>query len=170
MMFMFDGDAFSAATMAATLKHTKGSQIERYSAVGGTAAMVLCITDAASEPGLVPVEILFTGGDVGLAAGSYLFKVGIWTPDADREDFLAWYRGEHLPMLLECATWRGCRFFEAPTREGHQFYALHQLADPAALDSEARKRSRATPWFMRLKRHDWFDEKFTRQLYQGLEG
>lgn len=170
MMFMFDGDAYSAATMAATLKRGKTARVERYGAVGGTAALLLGEADAANEPGLVMIETLFAGGDVGVAAGAFLFKVGVWTPEADREDFLAWYRGEHLPMLLECPTWRGCRFVEAPAREGHQYFALHQLADPSALDSEARKRSRATPWFIRLKRHSWFDEAFTRQLYRSMEG
>jgi hypothetical protein len=38
-------------------------------------------------------------------------------------EFLDWYRNEHLPILLECPTWNGCRFVESPVLEGHQFYA-----------------------------------------------
>jgi hypothetical protein len=46
--------------------------------------------------------------------------------------------------------------------------ALHQLADRAALSSPERSRSRATPWFLRLARHDWFDGPFTRTLYRRV--
>lgn len=115
-----------------------------------------------------PVQPLFAGGRVGDAGGPWLFRVGLWTPHEQREEFLAWYEQEHLPMLLECASWDGCRFIEAPDAEGCQFFALHQLADRAALDSAERARSRSTPWFRKLKHYDWFDEPFTRTLYRRV--
>ena len=34
---------------------------------------------------------------------------------------------------------------------------------------KARARSRATPWFRRLKRFEWFDEPFIRILYRRVE-
>ncbi len=71
---------------------------------------------------------------------------------------------EHLPILLECPVWDGCRFVEQKIDKGCQFYAMHQLADKAALDSAERKRSRSTPWFKRLSVHPWFDGAFTRTL------
>jgi hypothetical protein len=113
-----------------------------------------------------PARLLFSAGRVGREGGDWLFHVGLWAPSDYREEFLAWYSIEHLPILLECPTWDGCRFVEQPVADGCQFYALHQLADRAALESEQRKASRSTAWFRRLKANDWFDEAFVRTLYR----
>ncbi len=115
------------------------------------------------------IKLLFDGGKFGLEGGRWLFRVGLWTPQDYREEFLAWYQTEHLPMLLECSTWDGCRFVEEIAHEGCQFYALHQLSDRRGLDSDERKRSRATPWFRRLPVNDWFDGGFTRALYKRTQ-
>ena len=117
---------------------------------------------------LVPVESLFEAGRHGAAGGEWLFRVGLWVPREQREEFLAWYEQEHLPILLECPSWDGCRFVEAEDATGCRFIALHQLADQAALASPERARSRATPWFARLKQFPWFDEPFTRVLYRRV--
>lgn len=71
-------------------------------------------------------------------------------------------------MLLECREWRGFQFLEMPTERGCQFYILHRLAGRAALDSEQRKRSRATPWFRRLAKNKWFDQAFERVLHKRM--
>ena len=124
----------------------------------------------AGTPSGVPAEksvtVLFTGGHYGPAGGDWLFLVGLWTPAEFREEFLAWYKIEHLPILLENPQWDGCRFVEQNVAEGCQFHAMHQLSDKAALDSNERKRSRATPWFRRLAQQSWFDGAFTRNLYR----
>jgi len=114
------------------------------------------------------VRKLFDGGRFGAEGGDWLFCVGLWTPEDFREEFLAWYRIEHLPMLLECPVWDGCRFVEENIQTGCQFYAMHQLSDKKALDSNERKRSRSTPWFKRLSKNDWFDAAFTRALYKRI--
>jgi hypothetical protein len=114
------------------------------------------------------LRLLFSGGRFGAAGGDWLFFVGLWTPPDWRDEFLAWYRGEHLPMLLECPVWDGCRFTEQSVEAGCQFHALHQFSDRAALDSEHRRRSRSTHWFARLSRNPWFDGGFTRTLYRRL--
>lgn len=126
--------------------------------------------EAWDGPPLAPTSLVFAGGSYGSHGGPYLFRVGVWTPQSARAEFLSWYQEEHLPMLLACPEWDGCRFVEAPVDEGCQFYALHQLTSRAALDSEERRQSRATPWFQRLKAHSWFDEAFTRDLYMRIEG
>ena len=133
----------------------------------------LAILDAEADAGLdawqaTRATVLFDGGHHGPEAGEWLFCVGLWVPDQARSEFLAWYRDEHLPILLECASWDGCRFVEVAAPSGCQFYALHQLAERAALGSAERARSRATPWFHRLKAHAWFDEPFTRVLYRRV--
>jgi hypothetical protein len=114
------------------------------------------------------VRKVFDRGRFGKEGGAWLFFVGLWVPDDFRGEFLAWYQVEHLPVLLECPTWDGCRFVEGTAAKGYQFYALHQLSNRKALDSDERRRSRATPWFKRLADNDWFDGAFTRTLYRRI--
>lgn len=133
---------------------------------GTRTLMIGANAHSAQDDGLV--TLLFASGRFGPIGGDWLFHVGLWTPAEFRDEFLAWYEIEHLPILLECPSWEGCRFVEQAVRNGYQFYALHQLADASALDSEQRKVSRSTPWFERLKANDWFDERFVRTLYRRV--
>ncbi len=137
----------------------------------GRGSLVVCTGDSAKPAG-TPVEkklqVLFTGGSYGRQGGDWFFCVGLWTPDHFRDEFLAWYKMEHLPILLECPIWDGCRFVEHKVEKGCQFYAMHQMSDKAALDSAERMRSRSTPWFKRLSAHAWFDGAFTRTLCRRL--
>jgi hypothetical protein len=133
-------------------------------------AVELIDGDAApSGPADMPAAMLFTGGEFGDAGGDWLFMVGLWTPEDFREEFVAWYKIEHLPILLECPQWDGCRFVETPVSNGCQFSSLHQLNDRSALDSAERQRARSTPWFKRFSQNDWFDRAFTRTLYRRPE-
>jgi hypothetical protein len=166
MMFLAATTKSEIDTLESLVRRNRGATVEVFAAEDKEKALIISDGNPEIEhPLLVPVDLLFSGGKVGLNRGRYLFTVGIWVPAVDRAEFLDWYRNEHLPMLLECPTWNGCRFVERAVPEGCQFHALHQLEDRSALESEERRRSRATPWFMRLKRHPWFDEPFTRQLY-----
>lgn len=148
----------------------RGSACELFERIERPGYLALLEAAPADWPGwtLTPIERLFTGGRFGPDAGSWLFAVGLRVPHEHRDEFLSWYAEEHLPILLECSTWEGCRFVEAPDPSACRFIALHQLADRAALSSPERARSRATPWFMRLARHDWFDGPFTRNLYRRV--
>ena len=121
--------------------------------------------DALASAAKREVNMLFSGGTYGATAGQYLFVVGLPVPKDFRDEFLSWYEDEHLPMLLETPGWDGCRFVEEQVEGGLLFHALHQLSDRKALDSDARKRSRSTPWFQRLAQNSWFDKGFARQLY-----
>lgn len=107
---------------------------------------------------------LFSAGRTEPTAGPWIFSVGIWTPADWREEICAWYQCEHGPMLLQCPSWKGFQFLETAAPRGCQFYVLHRLASRTALDSEARQRSRATPWFHRLAQNKWFDQGFERVL------
>ena len=161
-----------ATTDAAEIRRTAigcAADAESFVRDDGRGALIVCDGDnigAAGVSGAKRMQLLFTGGRFGRTAGDWLFHVGLWTPPDFREELLAWYRHEHLPILLECRLWDGCRFVEQKVDKGCQFYALHQLADKAALDSAERKRSRSTPWFKRLSVHSWFDGAFTRTLYK----
>ena len=142
---------------------------ELYLRDDGKGSIVVCESGkAVGAPVEKNMSVLFTGGRYGKEGGNWLFYVGLWTPDDFRDEFLAWYKIEHMPILLECPIWDGCRFVEQKVEKGCQFYAMHQVSDKAALDSNERKRSRSTPWFRRLARNSWFDAAFTRTLLKRL--
>ena len=150
---------------------TSTSCVESYVLEDAPGGLVLCDAEhvARSWPMAMRLETLFADGRFGSWHGSFLFKVGIWAPAKFRGELREWYRQEHLPILLECPVWDGCRFTQEEVGEGCQFYALHQLSHPRALESKERARSRSTPWFLELKRNDWFDEPFTRVLYRRAD-
>ena len=150
---------------------SSASCVESYVREGEPGGLALCETEQVARTWRTArrLKTLLAEGSFGAEHGRYLFKVGIWTPASFRDELLEWYRGEHLPILLECADWDGCRFVREETDEGCQFYALHQLSHPRALESNERARSRSTPWFFELKRNDWFDEPFTRVLYRRID-
>jgi hypothetical protein len=146
-----------------------GGAAEIFLREDGDGALVLC--DAAGAVGqgrYKSAEKIFDGGRFGAVGGDWLFCVGLWTPVDYRDEFLAWYEMEHLPILLECPLWDGCRFLEEKVADGCQFYSLHQLSDKKALESQERHRSRSTPWFKRLAKNDWFDGSFQRTLYRRM--
>ena len=151
--------------------HSSESSVESYVREDAPDRLVLCGAEpvARSWPMARRLEILLAQGRVGARHGSLLFKVGIRTPAEFRDELLDWYFREHLPILLECPAWDGCRFAQEDVEAGCQFHALHQLSDISALESDERARSRSTPWFFELKRNDWFDEPFTRVLYRRIE-
>lgn len=166
MMFLAEPAKSEIEKIATVIRRSGVTSVEMFAAEDTDRGLVIANGNGViNHPLVVRITPLFSGGKVGANAGDYLFMVGIWVPEAACAEFLDWYRNEHLPILLECPTWKGCRFVERPVSDGHQFYALHQLEDRSALQSEQRGRSRGTPWFMRLKQCPWFDEKFTRQLY-----
>ena len=166
MMFLAEPAKSEIEKVATVIRCSGATSVETFAAEDADKGLIIANSNGVIDhPLMVRINPLFSVGKVGANAGDYLFLVGIWVPEAAHAEFLDWYRNEHLPILLECPTWNGCRFVERSVSDGHQFYALHQLEDRSALESEQRRRSRATPWFMRLKRHPWFDEKFTRQLY-----
>ena len=150
---------------------TADAHVESYVRENGPGGLVLCESEQVARNWRTArrLETLFAGGSFGADGGSLLFKVGIRTPAGCRDELLEWYRQEHLPILLECPVWDGCRFVEEEVDAGCRFHALHQLSHREALESNERARSRSTPWFFELKRHDWFDEPFTRVLYRRID-
>ena len=103
---------------------------------------------------------VYQGGAERMGSLVYLLKYPV--PLEYQWEFEAWFVVEHMPMLLEEATWYGCEFFRALGPSGWSFAAL-QYVDPLALTSDARNRSVDTPWWHRLKQHEWFDKQFERQ-------
>lgn len=163
-MLLWETPAADAKTLEALAARTTGAA-ECLLREDGNGSFILCESGKAPE-GVLEKHLtsLFSGGRFGPTAGSWVFRVGIWTPKDWRSEFCAWYRCEHAPILLECPDWDGYQLFEAPAASGCQFYVLHHLADRSALDSEWRRLSRSTPWFRRLAQNKWFDGPFERIL------
>lgn len=168
-MFIWRTHVSDAAELLALSRHALGPAecLQRDDTQGG---IILC------NEGRAPQGVyekrgtrLFTAGQYGSEAGPWVFLVGIWTPEDWREEFCAWYRCEHGPMLIECPEWQGFEFIDIPESNGCRFYVLHRLADRSALDSEERKRSRSTPWFRRLAKNAWFDGPFERVLCRQMD-
>jgi hypothetical protein len=91
-----------------------------------------------------------------------LYAVFFAVPDERKADFDAWYATDHVPLLMEEAQWLGIRRFEildgAPERFNRM--ALHYLADKSALESDARRKARATPWRAKLAEEPWFKGRY----------
>jgi hypothetical protein len=105
-------------------------------------------------------RVLAAGSDKRGAAAYHLrFPV----PDDFVDEFDAWYRHEHAPLLLEEPTWYACELFRATRPSLHSFTVIHYL-EPEARQSEVPKKSMQTPWWKRLARNDWWDSEFVRTM------
>lgn len=122
--------------------------------------------DGVVETRVTPV---LSGGEATPDAGRWLFYVIISAPREWRDELCDWYRTEHGPILLGCPQWRGFTLCESTSGKACRLHVLHRLSDRRALDSDERKRSRATPWFERLARNAWFDGPFERILAERVE-
>jgi hypothetical protein len=83
-------------------------------------------------------------------------------PMEQRGNFEEWYDTEHIPLLLECPDWLMARRFDIVTSdpEPYTHVILHYLNDKSALESEALKQSRETPWRQSLAAEPWFTPHF----------
>ena len=66
---------------------------------------------------------------------------------------------DHVPILLGDERWYGVRRFAIVDGAPRQFnrLALHYVAGREMLDSEVRRRARATPWRAKLAAEPWFN-------------
>ena len=87
-----------------------------------------------------------------------LYAVFFNVPGEAQEEFDAWYREDHVPLLMACPQWLQVRRFEVVDGEPKPYtrLALHYLESKAALDSPERAAARATDWRKRLAERDWF--------------
>lgn len=108
---------------------------------------------------------IYRGGSGRKGSIAYLLKYPV--PLDYLCEFDAWFQYEHMPMLFEEPTWYGCELFRALGASCYSFAALQYL-EPQALKSDARNRSVDTPWWHRLKQHDWFDRQFVRIILKRL--
>jgi len=87
-----------------------------------------------------------------------VYPVFFDVPKERQEEFDAWNEEDHLPILMEDPRWLGVRRFDIYDGEPNSFtrLALHYLSDHTVLESDARKRARATPWRAKLAAESWF--------------
>lgn len=168
-MLIWQTRATDEPTIRNIATHAAGN-VECLRRVDGSGALVLC-EDGEVPQGVVETRVtpILADGDTRPDAGPWVFLVVIRTPPGWGDELCDWYRTEHGPILLECPQWRGYTLFESGVENGYCLHVLHRLADRAALESEERKRSRATPWFQRLARNAWFDGPFERVLAQRID-
>ena len=81
----------------------------------------------------------------------YQLIVCMTPPPGGEDDFVAWYREEHIRMLLEVPGWKRCRVFRQVEGNGPAFMAVHELETPAVFDHAAYERSISTPWRERIR-------------------
>ncbi len=99
-----------------------------------------------------------------------------WTPDAPyqlvvcmtpmsggEDDFVAWYREEHIPMLLAVPGWRRARLFRQVDGHGPAFMAVHELESTAVFECPEYTASISTPWRLRIRTTV---QRYERDLFQ----
>jgi heme-degrading monooxygenase HmoA len=80
----------------------------------------------------------------------YVLTVALEPAPGTREDFIAWYREEHMPLLLKVPGWRRVRLFEQVEGSGPSFCALQEMESPAVFETEEYRAASATPWRARI--------------------
>lgn len=81
----------------------------------------------------------------------YQLIVCMTPPAAAEDDFVAWYRQEHIRMLLEVPGWRRVRLFRQQEGSGPTFMAVHALESPDVFDRPEYTASISTPWRQRIR-------------------
>jgi hypothetical protein len=81
----------------------------------------------------------------------YLLTVAMSPPAAGEDDFVAWYREEHIRMLLEVPGWRRVRLFRQVEGDGPAFMAVHELETPDVFNHERYTEAISTPWRHRIR-------------------
>ena len=90
------------------------------------------------------------------------------TPAAGGEDdFVAWYREEHIGMLLKVPGWRRVRLFRQLDGTGPAFMALHELETVKVFDEVAYEKAISTPWRERIRSSV---PRYERNLFALLKG
>jgi hypothetical protein len=81
----------------------------------------------------------------------YQLTVSMTLPGDAEDDFVAWYREEHIGMLLDVPGWRRVRLFRQVEGDGPAFMAVHELETPAVFEQEQYTKSISTPWRQRIR-------------------
>jgi hypothetical protein len=94
---------------------------------------------------------LLLDGDEWTEDAPYQLTVSMTPPAGAEDDFVAWYREEHIRMLLDVPGWRRVRLFRHVEGEGPAFMAVHELETPEVFEHENYTKSISTPWRHRIR-------------------
>lgn len=94
---------------------------------------------------------LVLDGDAWTDAAPYQLTVAMSPAPGGDEDFVAWYREEHIRMLLAVPGWRRVRLFQQVEGDGPAFMAVHELESPAVFEHPNYAASIGTPWRGRIR-------------------
>jgi hypothetical protein len=81
----------------------------------------------------------------------YQLTVAMTPPPGGADDFVAWYREEHIRMLLAVPGWRRVRLFQQIEGSGPAFMAVHELETPNVFEHENYTKSISTPWREKIR-------------------
>jgi len=95
-------------------------------------------------------------------------SVALEPPPEGVEDFHAWYREEHSPMLMAAPGWRRIRRFEQVDGNGPRFMALHELDSLDGYRSPEYAAALATPWRIRTTNAVVRRERFIFEHVRGF--
>jgi hypothetical protein len=80
----------------------------------------------------------------------FVMSVALEPPPDQVDDFHAWYREEHSPMLMKAKGWRRIRRYEQLEGSGPRFMALHELESLGGFETDAYRAAINTPWRERV--------------------
>jgi hypothetical protein len=80
----------------------------------------------------------------------YVMTVALEPANGTRDDFVAWYREEHIPLLLQVPGWRRSRLFEQVEGGGPSFCALQEFESNAVFETPEYRQATSTPWRERI--------------------
>jgi hypothetical protein len=80
----------------------------------------------------------------------FVMSVALEPPPDQVADFHAWYREEHLPMLMKAPGWRRIRRYEQVEGNGPRFMALHELDSLGGFKSPEYTAAISTPWRLQV--------------------
>jgi hypothetical protein len=97
----------------------------------------------------------------------FVMSVALEPPPGQIDDFHAWYREEHSPMLMEARGWRRIRRYEQLEGNGPRFMALHELDSLGGFDTKEYEAALATPWRIKVTGAVVRRERLRWELIQG---
>lgn len=87
-------------------------------------------------------ELVDDAGEIRAAPARLVVCVGLTSDRPDELD--AWYREEHVPLLLAIPGWRRTRRYRRREGAGPDHLALHEVDDPAVFDVPAYRAATST--------------------------
>jgi hypothetical protein len=113
---------------------------------------------------------LVLDGDAWTDDAPYQLIVCMTPPPGGEDDFVDWYRQEHIRMLLAVPGWRRVRLFRQIEGNGPAFMAVHELETLSVFDHRRYEESISTPWRQRIRESVLRYERDLFALWRGDGG